>query len=80
MTDPFNNNISDPKDVELEATISRAVRSLGGGIHVTVHGGHVSLSGVVDDFETKRDISTLVHGMGGVRNITNNIRVARVAD
>ena len=80
MTDPYNNNISDPKDVELEATISRAVRSMGNGIHVTARGGHVTLSGVVDDFETKRGISSMVHGLGGVHDVVNNIRVARVSD
>ncbi len=80
MADSFNNNLSDPKDVELEAAISRAVRSMGIGIHVSARGGHVTLSGVVDDFETKRGISSMVHGVGGVREIVNNIRVARVAD
>jgi osmotically-inducible protein OsmY len=80
MADPFNNNISDPKDVELEAAISRAIRNLGEGIHVSAHGGHVTLTGVVDDFETKREISSVVHGVGGVHDIVNSIRVARVAD
>ena len=80
MADSFNNNISDPKDVELEAAISRVVRNMGVGIHVSVRGGHVTLSGVVDDFETKREISSVVHGVGGVHDIVNSIRVARVAD
>ena len=75
-----NQSISDPKDVELEATISRAVREMGQGIHVTVKGGHISLNGVVDDFETKRDVSSVVHSVAGARQITNNIRVARTAD
>jgi hypothetical protein len=80
MADSYNNNLSDPKDVELEAAISRAVRSMGIGIHVSARSGHVTLSGVVDDFETKRSISSVVHGVGGVHEIVNNIRVARVAD
>ena len=77
MANPY---ISDPKDVELEATISRAVRELGVGIHVIVKGGHVTVSGIVDDFETKRDILSVVRGVAGGHTITNNVRVARVAD
>ncbi len=77
MANPY---ISDPKDVELEAAVSRAVRGLGLGIHVGVKGGHVTVSGIVDDFETKRDILTVVRGVAGGHTITNNVRVARVAD
>ena len=77
MANPY---ISDPKDVELEATISRAVRGMGLGIHVSVKGGHVSLGGVVDDFETKRDVSSVVHSVAAGHPIMNNIRVARTAD
>lgn len=77
MANPY---ISDPKDVELEASVSRAVRELGLGIHVSVRGGHVTVSGIVDDFETKRDVMSAVRGVVGGRPITNNVRVARVAD
>ncbi len=77
MANPY---ISDPKDVELEAAISREVRSLGMGIHVSVKAGHVTLSGAVDDFETKRGILEVVRGVAGGHPITNNVRVARVAD
>jgi osmotically-inducible protein OsmY len=77
MSNPY---ISDPKDVEIEAAIHRAVRNLGVGIHVTVKSGHVSLSGIVDDFETKRDIMGVVRDVAGGFTISNNIRVARVAD
>jgi osmotically-inducible protein OsmY len=77
MANPY---ISDPKDVELEAAVSRAVRELGLGIHVSVKGGHVTVSGIVDDFETKRDIMAVVRGVAGGYPITNNVRVARVAD
>ena len=77
MANPY---VSDPKDVELEATISRAVRGMGLGIHVSVKAGHVSLGGVVDDFETKRDISSVVHNVAGGHPIINYIRVARTAD
>lgn len=72
-----NQKVSDPKDVELEATISRSIRSMGNGIHVSVHGGHVSLSGMVDDYSTKRGIMSMVRGYSGVHEVTNNIRVVR---
>ncbi|HVZ80447.1 MAG TPA: BON domain-containing protein [bacterium] len=75
-----NHNLSDPKDVELEADISRVIRNRGMGIHVTVRSRVVSLSGVVDDFATKRDIESAVHGVAGGCTIHNNIRVARIAD
>jgi len=75
-----NPNISDPKDVELEATISRAVRKMGMGIHVSVKSGHAFLSGAVDDFATKRAISSAARGTSGIHEVTNNIRVAGIAD
>lgn len=75
-----NRNLSDPKDVEMEASISRAIRNLGVGLHVSVRGGHVSLSGMVDDFETKREVSSVVHNVAGGHPVSNNIRVVRVAD
>lgn len=71
-----NQFVSNPKDVELEATISRSVRGMGQHIHVSVRGGHVFLSGTADDFGTKRDIVAQVRGIQGVRELTNNIRVA----
>jgi len=71
---------SDPKSVELEATISRGIRALGDGIHVSVRGNHVTVSGTADDYETKRDIYQIVKGMSGGREVTNNVRVARMAD
>jgi len=75
MADPF---VSDPKDVELEATISRTVRNIGEHIHVSSRGGHVTLSGTVDDFSTKRDIVAAARNVSGVHEVTNNIRVAPV--
>lgn len=77
MANPY---VSDPKDVELEAAVSRAVRELGVGLHVSVRGGHITLSGIVDDYETKRDLLAVVRGVAGGHTITNNVRVARVAD
>jgi osmotically-inducible protein OsmY len=75
-----NQRISDPKDVELEATIHRAIRHMGVGIHVTVRGGHVSLSGLVDDFYTKRDVASVVRSVAGVHEVTNALRIAPVND
>jgi osmotically-inducible protein OsmY len=68
---------SDPKDVELENNISRIVRRMGQGLRIHVRGGHVTISGIVDDFGTKRQISQEVQAVGGVREVTNNIRVSR---
>lgn len=67
---------SDPKDVEMEHNISRAVRSLG-KLHIHVSGGHVTVSGIVDDYGTKRQIASTIQSMGGVREVTNNIRVSQ---
>lgn len=71
-----NRNLSDPKDVELEASIARVIRNRGVGIHVSVKGGAVSLSGSVEDFETKREIESLVRGVAGGFPIHNLIRVS----
>jgi len=67
---------SDPKDVELEAVIAREVRGLCPNIRVSVRGGHATLSGTVEDFGDKRDVSNAVRDVAGVREVTNNIRVA----
>ncbi|HUO58230.1 MAG TPA: BON domain-containing protein [bacterium] len=77
MANPF---VSDPKDVELEATISRSIRGMAEHLHVSVRGGHVTVSGTADDYETKRDIMSAVKEVPGVHEVTNNIRVARVAE
>lgn len=69
-------NSADVKDVELESGITRKVRSLGGDhIHVTVKSGKVTLSGLADDFESKRSIVHAVQSMPGVFKLVNNIRV-----
>lgn len=77
MANPF---ISDPKDVELEATLSRAVRGMGEHIHVSVRGGHVNLSGTVEDYSVKRDIMASIRNVPGVHDVSNNIRVAHIFD
>lgn len=76
MANPF---VSDPKDVELEEAVSRAVREMGFHIHVSARGGHVTVSGTADDFESKRDIIAAVRSISGVHDVTNNIRVVPIA-
>jgi len=71
---------SDPKDVELESVIISRIRQMGEHMHAQVKDGVVHLSGVANEFETKREIMTLVQGIGGVHEVVNNIRVARVSD
>lgn len=70
------NSSVDNKDVELESSITRKVRSMGGDhIHVTVKSGKVTLSGLVDDYETKRAIVHSVQSMPGVFKLNNNVKV-----
>jgi hypothetical protein len=67
---------SNPKDVELEAAIARQIRGMGNGkIRVRAKAGKISLSGVVDDFGTKRSIADVVRTIPGVRKILNEIKV-----
>jgi hypothetical protein len=69
-------NSADIRDVELETSITRKVRSLGGDhIHVTVKSGKVTLSGMVDDYESKRSIVHAVQSMPGVFKLVSNVRV-----
>jgi osmotically-inducible protein OsmY len=69
-------NSVDTKDVELEASITRKVRSMGGDhIHVSVKMGKVTLSGLADDYETKRSIVHSVESTPGVFKLINNVRV-----
>ena len=75
-----NETPSDPQDVELENMIVRRVRDMGADIHVHVKGGHVTLSGIADNYQSKRDIVAVIRDIGGVREVTNNLRVAPIAD
>jgi len=77
MADPY---ISDPKDVELEESISREIRRMGAHIHVSVRGGTISISGTADDFGDKRNIYSVVKGLSGTHKVVNNIRVAHFED
>ncbi len=67
---------SNPKDVEMEAEILRSIRSMGNNLRVSAKGGHVTLSGTADEYSIKREIVSSVKGMPGVREVTNNIKVA----
>jgi len=71
---------SNPKDVELEALITSRIRQMGEHIHVQIIDGVVHLTGTVNEFATKREIMTLVQGIGGVHEVSNHILVARVSD
>jgi len=71
---------SDAKDVELEAVIINRIRQMGEHMHAQAKDGVVHLSGTANEFETKRSITTLVQGIGGVHEVVNNIRVADVRD
>jgi osmotically-inducible protein OsmY len=75
-----NETHSDPKDAELASVITNQIRQMGDHIHVQAKGGVVHLSGTTNEFEGKREIMTLVQGIGGVHSVVNNIRVARVND
>jgi osmotically-inducible protein OsmY len=70
--DPY----SDPRDVELEHEVSQHLHNLGvERYHVSVNAGHVTVSGMVDDFGDKREVTDMIRGLGGVREVTNHIRV-----
>ncbi len=71
---------SNPNDVELESLILNRIRQMGEHMHAQVKDGVVHLSGTANEFETKREIMTLVQGIGGVHEVVNNIRVTRVSD
>ena len=67
---------SDPRDVELEHEVSQHLHNLGvERYHVSVHGGHVTVLGTVDDFGDKREVTDMIRSLGGVREVTNSIRV-----
>lgn len=73
-----NPYVHDPKDVELENEISRHIHNLRlGSFRVSVRGGHVTLSGITDDFYTKRQIGEEVRSLLGGRELVNSIKVTR---
>jgi hypothetical protein len=74
MNSPY---ASDPKDVELEAVVAREVRPFCANAHVSVRGGHVTLSGVAQDYDDKRDALNAARHVAGVHEVTNYIRVAQ---
>jgi osmotically-inducible protein OsmY len=67
---------SDPRDVELEHEVGQHLHNIGvERYHVSVRGGHVTVSGTVDDFSTKREVTQRIQSLGGITQVTNNIRV-----
>lgn len=73
MNNPYESN---PRDVQLEHEISQHLHNLGmERYHVSVNDGHVTISGAADDYDTKREITAMVRNLGGVRELTNNVRV-----
>ena len=73
----FHSNL---EEVQLEAVIINCIRQMGEHMHAEAKDGAVYLSGITNEYETKRNITTLVEGMGGVREVINNIRVTEVRD
>ncbi|HVM31771.1 MAG TPA: BON domain-containing protein [bacterium] len=70
----------DPKDEDLAQAIAREIFSMAAGAHVSVKGGHVTVSGMVDDYATKRDVTAVIHGFSGVKTLCNNMRVTPIGD
>ncbi len=71
---------SNPKDAELENTVTRAVHGLAAEFHVSALAGHVTISGMVDDFAAKRDIYLVVQGVAGVKTVSNRVKVTPIGD
>ncbi|HVZ81608.1 MAG TPA: BON domain-containing protein [bacterium] len=73
MNEPYEQT---PQDVQLASEISRHLQNLGvGELHVSVKGGHATISGSVDNFSDKRRVTGDVQGFGGIHGVTNLIRV-----
>jgi hypothetical protein len=73
MNSPY---ASDPKDVELESIVAREIGPFCSNVHVSAKGGHVTISGSVEDYEDKRAAYSAARQVAGVHEVTNNIRVA----
>ena len=71
---------SNPKDVELENTIARALHGLASDLHVTALSGHITLTGKVDNFGAKRDIYLTAQSVAGVKVVSNQIMVTPIGD
>jgi osmotically-inducible protein OsmY len=66
----------DPKDAELANEISRRLQNLDiGDLHVSVRGGHATVSGTVDNFSDKRQVTGEIQGFGGIHEVTNLVQV-----
>lgn len=72
MGDPIP---SDPKDVAREAAIQRKIRGLGTGMRVRVKGRTATVSGTVEDYDTKRKVYSIVQDSPGIEKVANHVRV-----
>ncbi|HXL72476.1 MAG TPA: BON domain-containing protein [bacterium] len=71
----FEGPQADPKEVELEAAISRQIGEMGTHLHVAMKNGVVTLSGIAEDYEEKRRIDSIVKELAGHHKVVNEIRV-----
>ncbi len=62
-------------DVEMEVHVAHTLRGMGEHLHVRVKGGIVTLSGIAEDYEEKRQIDTAVRMVHGVHQVIDLIRV-----
>jgi osmotically-inducible protein OsmY len=70
-------------DPEITRAAVQAIRSRVPGaresVQVLAHHGHITLEGTVEWFYLKADVERAVRGLGGVRAVTNSIRVQPTA-
>ena len=76
-----------PMDDRIRKEVARAIFSFGGlsrysysavpSIHIIVNSGRVTLEGVVDSEEDKNAAFLRANGVGGVFQVTNNLRVVK---
>ena len=66
---------SDPKDVEREASLQRSLRRLGTGMRVKIKGKTAVVSGTVENYGTKRRVTSIVQDSPGIEKVTNHVRV-----
>ena len=62
-------------DVELETQVGHVLRGRGEHLHVKALDGVVTLSGIAEDYEEKRQIDTAVKMVHGVHQVIDLIRV-----
>ncbi len=62
-------------DVEMADLVVRTLRGMGEHLHVSARDGVVTLSGIAEDYEEKRQIDTAVKMIHGVHQVIDMIRV-----